>query len=370
MFIRLIFASCVVVCSLASIVSRAAEPVVLQTGPAFRKELDGITDIKWGDKRTLRDALVQLSDAKRIAIILDRRVDPDQQVEFSLSDVPLEQALRQLATRLKLGVSFFDSTVYLGPESVTHRMATIAAVQHDRVSQSSTEQRTKLRSVAPVSTPLLGSPRELLQAWADGCGITLQNADAVPHDLWPALNFPQQTAATRATLLLAGFDLAIEFSADGTAARVIPMPEKVTLTRQYAGGGNPKNRGAQIAGKFPRVDVKTEANQLLVTGSFEDHDLIARLLRGETIRRVEVGPGEKRYTLNVENQPLAAVARALAKELKMEVEFDPSIVDTLPQRISFKVKDVSLEELFKTMLEPTQLDFLFMENKIQIVPKK
>ena len=365
---RRLVASCSILLLLFAAPLCAAPASELLTGSAFRNALNGTTDIVWKDKRALRDALAQLSEAKRIAILLDRRVDPAQLVEFSVSDVSLEQALRQLASRLKLGVSFFDSTVYLGPESVTTRMATVAAIQHDKAAQ--TDQRAKLKSVPELTTEAASTPRELLNAWANQCGVTLHHADKVPHDLWPALYYPSQTAASRATLLLAGFDLAIEFSKDGTAARVITLPEGVKLTRNYSGGENPRNRAAQIEKQFPRVDLKIEASQLVITGLFEDHDLIARLLRGETIRRVDVGPGEKRYTLNVENQPLAGVAQAIAKEIKMEVEFDPAIKDKLPQRISFKVQDVSLEELFKTMLAPADLDFLFMENKIKISPKK
>lgn len=369
---RRILASCAAATILwlsATTAAQAQSPALL-TGSAFRKELEGTTAIVWKDKRTLRAALAQLSDAKRLAIILDRRVDPDQLVEFSVSDVSLEQALKQLATRLNLGVSCFDSTIFIGPVATTARLATVAASQHDKANQAPTERRAKLRALDPLTTTALSTPRELLEAWATECGVTLHHADKIPHDLWPALHYPAQSAATRASLMLAGFDLAIEFSADGSAARVIPLPEKPTLVRTYDGGTNPRNRASQIASRFPLADIKPEGSKLTVAGSFEDHDLIARLLRGETIRRVDVGPGEKRYTLNVENQPLAGVLNAVAKEVKLTVEFDPAISDKLPERISFKVKDVSLEELIKTILAPADLDYLLMEDKIKVLSKK
>lgn len=356
----------ILTCSAAT----AAEAPTLLTGAAFRKQLDGQVDIVWKDKRALRDALLQLAAAKQIVILMDRRIDPDQLVEFSVSDVSLEQALRQLAQRLNLGITFFDSTVYLGPTSVTYRLATVAAVQHDKTTQLDEARRGKLRSLPAVRTEMLASPRELLEAWAKETGIELHNAERVPHDLWSAIDFPPQTAATRASLILAGFDLAIEFSRDGSAARVVTMPEQPVLTRSYPGGSSPRNRAEQISKQFPRVEVKPSGSELAIAGSFEDHDLIARLLRGEKIRRVEVGPGEKRYTLNVEQQPFGAVARALGEQTRLEVVFDDAVRDKLEERISFRVTDAALEQVLRALVDTVGADFQLMENQLVIVPKK
>jgi hypothetical protein len=341
----------------------AADPPALLTGEAFQKELEGNIDIFWKDKRGLRDALAKLSETKRMAIILDRRVDPDQPIELTVSDVSLEQALRQIASRMKMGVTFFDSMVYFGPESVTYRMGTVAAIADDRAASAK-------KTLPAVNTDALATPRELLEAWAVASKVKLHHPELVPHDLWPALRFPAQSAASRATLLLAGFDLAIEFSPDGTHARVIPMPEQPTLTRSYAGGGNPSDRAAQITKQFPRTEVKAESGKIVVTGSAEDHDYIARLLSGKKIRRTEVGVAQKVYTLEVTNQPLGGVAKALADKVNVPVEFDDAVRDKLEQRISFSVKDATLEELFKAMLAKTGLDFEFIEGKVRIIAKK
>jgi hypothetical protein len=347
---------------------RAQDPLPLKTGSDFRKELDNHIDILWKDKRPLRPALAKLSEARNVAIVLDRRVDPDQTVEFAVNDVSLEQALRQLASRQKLGIALVDGTVYLGPESATARLGTIAAIQHDKLQQVSS-RKAKL-TLPALETEPLSSPRELLEAWAASTGVQLYNADRIPHDLWPAMRYPAQSSATRACLILAGFDLAIEFSPDGSAARVIPMIEKPVLTRSYDGGGNPKNRAAEFTKMFPRADVKMDGSKIVVAGSYEDHDYIARLLRGEKIRRTEVGPGEKRYTLEVTNKQVGAVAAALGQQTGIEVEFDAAVKDKLDTLVTFKVKDVNLEELFKAMLGPAKLDFLMVEGKIRIIPGK
>lgn len=349
----------------AGTLANAAESVPL-TGNAFRKALDSTTDIVWKE-RALRDALDRLGEAKEIAIVLDRRVDPEQLISLSLSDVTLEQLLRQVASRQQLGIAIFDSTVYLGPEATTTRIGTAAAIQHDKGAAS--PRKARLQSVPALTTTELATPRDLLEAWAKSCGVQLYHADKLPHDLWPAQRYPAQTAASRAALILAGFNSAIEFSPDGTAARVVPMPEQPTLTRTYDGGGNPKQRADQISTQFPQAEVRVEGNKLAIAAGLEDHDYIARLLRGETVRRIQTTPGEKRYTLAVQNQPLAGVAKAIGAQAKIEVEFDPAIQDKRGELVTFEVKDVTLEELFKALVAPAGLTFQMSEGKIKIVPQ-
>lgn len=356
---------------LASLISPAAhaEPVPLKTGAAFKQALAAPAGIDW-TAPPLRSALMNLSQAKQVAILLDRRVDPEQTVEFSSGDATLDVALQRLASRLKLGVCIFDSTVYLGPESVTHRLATVAAVAHDQTASAASDVRRKLIAQPALDIPPLATPRELLEQLANNTGLAIRDLDKVPHDLWPALRFPAQTAASRASLILAGFELALEFSADGTSARVVPLPEKITLRRSYAGGSDPKQRAAQIEKQFPRVTISPVGNQIQVEGSYEDHELIARLVRGEKIVRTEVRGGEQRYTLNVENQPVGAVAQALGSKLKMEVKFDPGTKEKLGALVSFKVDNVTLEALLKKMLDPAGMDFDLTENEIRIRMKK
>ena len=67
--------------------------------------------------------------AARVAIFLDRRVDPDQRVEFSSDDVPLEELFVRLAKKLKLGTCQVGSVVYLGPPDIAAKLATMAAMR-------------------------------------------------------------------------------------------------------------------------------------------------------------------------------------------------------------------------------------------------
>ncbi len=343
-----------------------ADSITYKTGINFQQELASPAGIDWNGP-PLRSALANLSQAKQIAIVLDRRVDPDQTIEFSSGNVPLSQALKQLASRLKLGVSIFDGVVYLGPERVTNRLATVAAVSYDQTISATTDHRRTLTELKPLSSEDLATPRELLEQLGRDAGIEIAGLDKVPHDLWPALHFPAQNAASRAAVILAGFDLALGFDSQAKTARIVAMPENISLTRTY---GITKNQLTQIEQKLPQLRITTAGPRLQVEGSFEDHEVLERLLRGEKVTRIEVRGGEQRYTLNVENQPVGAVAQALGSKIKMEVKFAPAVKEMLDERVSFKVDNATLEDLLKKMLHPANLDFELAENEIRIGLKK
>lgn len=351
-------ASCLLFWAVLFQPANGAEAPALKTGAAFRQQLASPAGISW-TAAPLRRALQNLAEAKQIAIVIDRRIDPDQTIDFNSGEGSLEEALRSIAVRLNSGVSIFDSTVYIGPPATTARLATLAAIAHER---------KKLAMLPAIQTTELMTPRELLEQWSQATGVKLAQLDKVPHDLWPVLSLPTQTPASRITLLLAGFDLAIEMSADGAAGQIVAMPEQVVMERNHAGGANPTQRAAQIQKQFPSAKIEVRGSHLHVVGSFEDQDLIGRLLRGEQIRRTEVRGGELRYTLAVENQPVGAVAQALATRLKMSIGFDPAVKEKLEQRVSFKVDNATLEELLGQMLDPVGLRYQIKENEIRILP--
>ena len=59
--------------------------------------------------------MASLSRAQRVAVLIDRRVDPNQKLDLQLSGVPMDAALQQIADRCGLGVSRLGAVVYLGP---------------------------------------------------------------------------------------------------------------------------------------------------------------------------------------------------------------------------------------------------------------
>ncbi|MCD4727494.1 MAG: hypothetical protein K8R46_07530, partial [Pirellulales bacterium] len=84
------------------------------TGLALQKQLAEPVDIYWVNN-PLRQAIGNLSQTRRVAVLIDRRVDPGRELNVSLKGVPLESAMRQIARPRGLDVSRLGDVLYLGP---------------------------------------------------------------------------------------------------------------------------------------------------------------------------------------------------------------------------------------------------------------
>ena len=71
-----------------------------KTGPQFRQQLDAKLSLTWSE-RQLREGLANLSQSTGIAIFLDRRIDPNQPIELSASEEPLQLVLAKIGGQAK-----------------------------------------------------------------------------------------------------------------------------------------------------------------------------------------------------------------------------------------------------------------------------
>lgn len=347
----------------------AAAEVDWKIGLEFRKALEQPIGLKWAEN-PIRDAMRNLSNNQQVAIWLDRRIDPSSKLQFELEDMPLAITLDQLCEKYKVGRSVVGPVIYIGPAATAEKLATLAAVKRQQVGQQSASERARWSRAVAWKVPMLAEPRELVRQLVSESGATLQNPEAIPHDLWPAIPLPPLTLADRLTLVLAGFDLTFEQSPDGSTIRIVSMPEKVEYEQSYAWRGQNQSLAAQLQKKFPEIKVRVEESKVVVTGRYETHELIDRMMSGETVRTAKVVPGSKVFSLRVDNQPAGAVVKTVAKELGKEMTYDPALVEKLRTNVSFNVKDVKLEELLATVLTPLELTFEITESSLVIKPAK
>ena len=346
----------------------AAADVAWKTGAEFRKALDQRIGLKWAEN-PIRDALRNLATNQQVAIWLDRRIDPSGKLQFEIEGESLSLTLDQLCARYKLGRSVVGPLVYIGPPTLTEKLATLAAVKRQQATGLAADQRARWLRTAAWQVPQLAEPRELVKELVRESGATLQNPNAVPHDLWPAISLPPLPLADRLTLVLAGFELAYELSADGATVNIVPMPAQVEYQQSYA-WGKTQTLATQLQQKFPELKISTAENKVVVIGKYESHELIERMLSGETVRTTKVVPGEKVYTLRVDNQSAGAVVKTVAKELGKEMVYDPSLTAKLKTNVSFTVKDAKLEELLNKALTPLELTYEITEASLIIKPAK
>lgn len=350
--------------------SSAAEQVAWRNAAEVRQELEGTIGINW-PANPLRNSLSNLAQARRVAIWLDRRVDPDQQIEFKVKDVSFRDALKQLASQLNCGLGLVGPVIYIGPTSTVSKLQSNSTLRREEAGKLDASLRRKLAATRAWKWDELAEPRELLKELATEGGLAIASADQVPHDLWPAGDFPALSVCDRMSLLLAGFDLTFSFSPDASSIEVRPFPQAAVagIEKAHAVKGNVAEAAEKIASQFPAAKVRTAPGRVLVTATPEEHLQIEDLLKRPAAVRPMPGGGEKRYTIKMD-LPVGSAIRALAKELKLELAVDPAVpAERLKQKTTFQVKDVTLDELLGKVLGPANLTYKITGQTLEVFDK-
>lgn len=344
-----------------------------KTGIDFEKRLDSEVDMQWEDV-PLADALDRLANTQEIAFFLDRRIDPDQLISLSANAIPLEMVVRTLAQKAGGGSCHVGSVVYIGPADTARNLATVAAVQDDFARQARDPVLRDLISSETLAWPELTEPRKLLTDLAGQHRLSFRNLDeAVPHDLWRAGEFPKITSAESLTLLLAGFGATyrlVKNAAGDSQLELIPLPEDPKFSKRFPFRGDLNDASSKLKAEFPELAVETQSGAVTVTGRFEEVTLAGRMLRGETIRRMNVTPGKKLYTLTVQQQPLGAVLDSLAKSLSLKVETSDEVQEALHQRVSFSVEKVDVAALLQAAMAEAPVQWELNGDVLKVTPLK
>jgi hypothetical protein len=341
-----------------------------KTGAEFETQLNSLVGIRWA-ANPLRRALSTLAHHQGVAILLDRRVDPDQEIDFSAQNTELRQVLERLSEQLGLGVCQVGPVIYLAPRETTAVLATVAALREEEENALAPTTRSKLRRARPLQWPELTTPRALIEHMAGEVGLQVEGSEQIPHDLWPAVDLPPLGFAKQMSLVLAGFNLTYEYDRQGSGIRLKPLPATAVIQREHVLRGSPTRVVAEIQRRFPNARLAVNANRLVVEGTIEEHDAIRQLLAGGPVKQRPAAPpaqAQVLYTLEIQNQPVGGIATALAKRLGREVRFDPRTTEKLGQLVSFQVKEATLEELLNALFQPVGLSYRIDEQTMVVLP--
>jgi hypothetical protein len=215
----------------------------------------------------------------------------------------------------------------------------------------------------------LAQPRQLLEELGSQAGVNFENIDAVPFDLWPAVNLPPLPWVDRVTLVLIGFGLTFEIDERVTSARVIPAPAAPRLENRYSPRGGAAELSAQLRRVMPEAQIRVEQDQLIVAARQEDHDKIQRLLTGQSVKTTQPSKsgGEKLYSLKVPNQPAGSVIQAVAKSIGKQPRYPSAVAEKLRQNVTFEVRDATLGYLLDTTLTPLGLTYRLSEDVLEVM---
>src|SRR5690606_28713524 len=93
----------------------------------LRTTLDQPTSIAWSNEQ-LGDALKSLARLQRVAVLLDRRIDPNRSIEFQFKGT-FAETLAALAKRLDARYVQLGPVAYIGPAESAKKLLTLAEAQ-------------------------------------------------------------------------------------------------------------------------------------------------------------------------------------------------------------------------------------------------
>lgn len=358
---------------LLSLASRslAAEHPAWLTGNAAEQRLASPISGSWTGVPVLQ-VLQSLGSAERLAIVLDRRVDPHGKVDLSATDERMSVVLQRIAAERGQGASMLDAVTYVGPQPVAERLRTLRAMLHDRARDLPPAARRALVERRAWHWDDLATPRELLADLAREAKVTLEGVDQVPHDLWRGADLPPLAWIDRVLLVAVQFDLSCQFDAAGTTVRLVPLPDHVEVTRSFPGRGQAAALAQKWRKQVPAARITVEGDRVMVAGLVEDQELLEEAQRTGSARRTSVKPGKQVYKLSVDKAPLRSLLAQLGPKLNVEFQWDDAALQqagrSLDTLVSFKVEDAGLDELLAAVLEPAGLTFKRKDKRVEILP--
>lgn len=314
----------------------------------------------------LRQRLTDLSTRQRISVFLDRQIDGSQPIKFSASNVSFEQLLWKLADQLNCGVCRIENVYYVGPRSAAavlpnevNRLKLVVSASRNR-SQKRQWQRSQ-----PLQIQRLSQPRSLVQDVARDARIQVQDLSSIPHDLWAACVIGDCSVASRLSMLAIGFGKTWELDADLTTAKIVDLPARDQISREFKVTGSVKAMAKLVAQHLPELKVQTDRRSIRVFGSAEQVLAVDRLMVSQ--QKPDVAElSEHRFTIKTADKR-GNILNSIAHQLTRKLSYQPAHRAALNARVELELKDATVEELLAKTLDGTGLKFRLTEETLEIL---
>jgi len=353
---------------------KAAQSMWL-TGPALTKRLGAPIDIVWSGK-SFRAALESLSQAEKIAIVLDRRIDPDAPVAVAISGKSLAEALSAIAQHQNAVVCMVGPVAYFGPPAAAKRLRTLVWLRSEEVKTLPAETAKVWTRSRPFTWPDLAEPRQLLAQIARDSNIELKGLELVPHDLWAGADLPPLPLVERLSLVAIQFELTFTIAADGKTVTLVPIPDDLAIVRSYDGGRQPEQLAKRYASLAPEAQISLSGGKVWVKGLLEDHERIASPPRppsqpeASQPRDIELVRIER---LAIKNIPLGKALENIAAKLELQLHIDRQAIAaagiSLEQPVSVNASGLTVDELLAEMVKSTGLTVQRTGRTVRIAPE-
>lgn len=358
-----------------TISAQAADSPTFLTGSEFQQQINRPLLVN-RDLTPLREFLERLSEERRVAIVIDRRIDPDQLVAVDLQspyfDTGIEELVRPFGGMTLIANSVF---VTLPDTAKTLQTRVILAEQAlEEVLKKDLGRKLDLSRRKSISWNFAASPRDILTNIATGYRITIENPDAIPYDQWAAGRIPAANAVEGLMLIATQFNCDLQWI-DSTRVRLIPEAPSPQVTIEHTLRKMTSQQGLNlIRERFPDIQVETRRDRLLVTGLHEQQQEIGVLLGNRAGRTRPVSPKStpltsRRFTLRMQNRPFIELVQVFEKQ-GVQVQRDNTALEEagvdLNTKISLELENATIYRLLDDACRPLGLSYRVDGARIEL----
>jgi len=338
------------------------------TGRDFSRASGKIVGVSWGEP--LRKTLNKLAERQRVAIFLDRRVDPSQWVEFTSSGKSVAQTIMALTDQLGLAALQIDKRFYyVGPRDRVAELVFRRQRLMKKVNALPNSMRLKWTAKDRLEIDPLTEPAMLYQELSQkelsqSVRVKMMSAELIEHDLWPKVDLPELTLIDRIIVLTYGFGFWVEVSDKGTACRLV-VPEEmqpVEFTHRKKISAADKNR---LMDEYPSVKITVSSRATKVVASPMIQYEVKRLLDSANSTTHRQPQGKVVVSLTAEGR-IIAILEKVAAEHNVQLKFDSDLAAILEKRVKLEVKQVTYDQLIQKTLESTGLKYQWTDGELLI----
>lgn len=360
------------------------------TGRTFEEALAKTISLAW-QGQNLRDGLRQLSETRSVSILLDRRIDPAQQLTLQIQNVSLRTLLKLIATEVQADVSILGNVFYIGPAEVASRLRTVEEIlasqlvssQSTNITDDSLPETRRSFELLQRQTLIwsdLTTPRELLDEVGRRYALKIEAADRVPHDLWGRAAIPSGTSSQLLLAVLAQFNLSFKWTESQGGIRIVDMPIDPRIEKQFTlKRGSEKTTLAELGRRLPNIERQIAGRRITVVGTVEQIESVEELIFPER-RQVKprtnqrkVGGGVTIFTFKA-TAPLDAFMKTLEAQAGFTFKYDPAVFKQagirLDQQILIEAKELTAQEVFEEMFPPQGISYKVDGKTVHLAPTK
>ena len=343
-------------------ITQAEDKIVFVRGSAARQAWEKPMQPRL-DSSPLRETLTALFEGRRLAWMLDRRIDPDQMVTYTDGSAPLAEIVESMLQPLSAKAVFIGDTIIIGPGDRIQWLRTLAELQRSELQRSG----LPVAKIGQLSRAVvwtwgdLAEPRQVAEFEARKLAIPLQGVDSIPYDLWGSGSLVGMTVGEAMTVIAYQYDQRLQWKSGGTAG-FTPIQLPVEVSRVLP---NFTLDPQIIHEDFPELHIEPQTGKAVeARGKIEDIEVLEKLVKGTLTERRKPKDGRitwraEKYSLKVENAPVIEILKVL-KQQGIPVEWnEKELKDAgvdLNQKISLEHKDATAEVLIQDLCRQAGID--------------